>query len=112
MAKPTAIPKTKGRPVGRPRETISGDLEIARGCLAAFALKVVTHALAFIEARDTGALQGRDVHKHILRTVFRLNEAEALLCVEPFYCAVCHSMYCLAYYALAKRAMCRLRTAQ
>src|SRR5258708_45594 len=37
-----------------------------------------------------GPRDGRDVDEHVLAAVARLNEAEALLCVEPFYCTQSH----------------------
>jgi hypothetical protein len=51
--------------------------------LAAFQL--IAHLLPFVQIAQPGTLDGRDVHEHILRSVFRLNEAVAFLAVEPLY---------------------------
>ena len=39
--------------------------------------------LPFVEVAEAGALNRGDVDEHVIRTVFRLNEAEALGGVEP-----------------------------
>src|SRR6478609_10547650 len=41
--------------------------------------------LTIIEAGQTGALDGADVNEHILAAIVRLNEAVALLTVEPLH---------------------------
>ena len=47
--------------------------------------------LAVIEATHTSALNSRDVDENVLAAVVRLNEAEALCGVKPFYCASGHN---------------------
>ena len=42
------------------------------------------HRLAFGEMVNAGGPEDRDVNEHILAAVIRLNEAEALVVVEPF----------------------------
>ena len=56
------------------------------------ALKLKAQLLAFVQRTHAGALDRRDVHEHILAAVIRLDEAEALLGVEPLNCSDCHSM--------------------
>src|SRR5262249_42748019 len=41
--------------------------------------------LSFVQIAHAGSLDGRNVHKHILRPVLRLNEPVALLAVEPLH---------------------------
>src|ERR1700759_2606295 len=40
--------------------------------------------LTFAQVAHSGALNGADVHDHILAAIVRLNEAKALLRIEPF----------------------------
>src|SRR5208337_1285742 len=62
----------------------SARLQVDRGQLSLLApLDVEAHLLALIEGADPGALDSRDVHKHILRPVARLDEAVPFLGVEP-----------------------------
>src|SRR5215469_7866785 len=66
------------------------------GCRTLASPRIVLHVeadlLAFMQIADARALDGGDVHEHILRAVFRLDEAEALLSVEPFHSADRHSV--------------------
>src|SRR5471032_3291470 len=71
---PHPIPEKSVRPLG---------LEIHSRVLAAILLNFVGDLLAFIEAVQTSALNGADVHEHILATAVRLNETETLGGVEP-----------------------------
>jgi hypothetical protein len=59
--------------------------QIARGHLAAAVvpLKLVTNLLAFAQAAERRALNGRDVHENIGSAFIRLDEAKTLLFVEP-----------------------------
>ena len=62
-------------------------LQVGGVCFTALAHQVVIHALAFDQRVHTGALNGRDVYKHVLAAVARLNEAIALNLIEPLYCS-------------------------
>src|SRR3984957_1269723 len=67
----------------RPRT--SDGLKIYRRCLASLPLlQVEADLLALIEAGEPRTFDGRDVNEHILRSVPRLDEAVALLRIEPF----------------------------
>jgi hypothetical protein len=50
--------------------------------------------LAFVECAQPGALDGRDMNKHVFPAALWLNKAVPLLDVEPLYRTCCH--YCLA----------------
>src|SRR5208282_5931193 len=59
-------------------------LQISRRGFALLALlKLEADLLAFVERADAGVLHGGDVDEHVLAAVFGLNEAVALLGVEP-----------------------------
>src|SRR5215218_3580050 len=62
----------------------------SRGLALSPGFQFVAELLPFIQGRHPGLLHGGDVHKHILRTVIRLDEAVAFLSVEPFDRARCH----------------------
>jgi len=47
--------------------------------------------LAVIEATHTSALDSRNVYENVLAAVVRLDEAEALCGIKPFYCASGHN---------------------
>src|SRR5450432_4231911 len=66
--------------------------EVFRAGLAAHAvdLRFEGKLLAFIERAHAGALDGADVHEHVVAAVVRLNKAEALGRVEPLNCSGCH----------------------
>ena len=48
------------------------------------AFQFVANLLVLVQRCKSGAFNGRDVYEHILGAVFRLDEAEALLRIEPF----------------------------
>ena len=54
------------------------------------ALKLKTDLLAFDQFAHSGAFDGRDVNEGVRAAIVRLNEAEALGGIEPFYCACGH----------------------
>ena len=58
--------------------------------VAVIALKLITDLLAFADRTKVRALYSRDVHEHVRAAVVRLNEAEALLVVEPLNCSDSH----------------------
>jgi len=64
--------------------------QIRRGFPATFAHNVEADALTFSERGQAGTFDRTDVHKHILAACAWLNEAEALLGVEPFHCTAGH----------------------
>jgi hypothetical protein len=56
-----------------------------RGLASIAAFKLKAHLLTFMQIAHTGALDRRDVNKHIPRAVVGLNKAVTLLGVEPFH---------------------------
>lgn len=62
----------------------SGRLQVAGGLLAALDDDFETDFLTLDQRAHTCALYGRDVHKHVFRSIVRLNEAVALLRIEKF----------------------------
>src|SRR5688572_10415176 len=66
-------------------------LQVAGGLLAALAEHVEADLLTFREAGQAGALNRGHMHEHVLRPVARLDEAEALLRVEPLHGTSSHS---------------------
>src|SRR6185437_8013981 len=50
---------------------------------AAICHDLVSDLLAFTQRAEAGALNGADVHEHVVAAVVRLNEAVALGCVKP-----------------------------
>src|SRR5262245_60131158 len=68
----------------------SDHLEVAGARLAALGDQFIADLLGLIEGRQTSALDGADMDEHILRAVIRLDEAEALLRIEPFDFACRH----------------------
>lgn len=89
VASPAASAKVKG---GRSRPIASSGpirLEVYRRLPAAFRLDVVGDLLPVVEALEAGALDGADVYEDIFAPAIRLDEAEALLSVEPLYGACC-----------------------
>src|SRR6202035_505637 len=46
---------------------------------------LVADLLAFAQRSKSGAFEGADVNEHVVATVIRLNEAEALGCVKPLH---------------------------
>jgi hypothetical protein len=55
--------------------------------------EIKRHFLSFVEIVHTGALYGANVHEYILAAVDRLNEAKALLAVEPLYGSLSHRVF-------------------
>jgi hypothetical protein len=54
---------------------------------------VKDHLLAFVQAVKARALDGADVNENIRPAIVRLNEAEALLGIEPLHGSVMHGSY-------------------
>jgi hypothetical protein len=52
---------------------------------------LVRNLLAFTKIAESRALDGRDVHKHVVSTLVGLDESITLLRVEPFDGAGSHS---------------------
>src|SRR5581483_9571245 len=69
---------------------VSGVLKIGGGLLAALGDDLVRDALALVDRAHAGALDGGDVHEHVLGAVGRGDEAEALLGVEELHGTCCH----------------------
>jgi hypothetical protein len=66
---------------------------ICRGLAATlFNRKLVSDLLALDERRNSGALDCANVHEDVCTTGFRLNEAKALVRIEPFDDANLHEM--------------------
>src|SRR5215467_14953845 len=62
-----------------------------RGRLALLAaLHLVAELLALVQIANPRPFDGRNVHEHILRAIVRLDEAVALLGVEPLYSSSSH----------------------
>ena len=61
--------------------------------LATLGNELVADLLRFVEGRQTSTLDGADMNEHVLRAVIRLDEAEALLGVEPLNFACRHRKY-------------------
>src|SRR5208283_1817552 len=72
--------------VNEPSDRLRG-LKVSGRVLARLAVanQFELDLLAFVERLHARALDGGDVHEHILSAAVRLNEAEALGGVEPFY---------------------------
>src|SRR6266446_6126347 len=62
-----------------------------RGLALLAALELVAELLALLQIAHPGLLDGRDVDEHVLRAVIGLDEAIALLCVEPLHGSGSHS---------------------
>jgi len=73
----------------------SGGLEVVRRGLASLSIcnKVKSNLLSLVEAVETGALNGADVHEDILAAIVRLDEAKAFLAVEPLYGSLRHENF-------------------
>src|SRR5260370_39053131 len=68
------------------RRTLAGSADqrqITRRFLAAIAHDLVLNLLAFVEPRQAGPLDRRDMDEDVLAAGVRLEEAETLLRVEP-----------------------------
>jgi hypothetical protein len=75
---------TKGR---SPR---SANLQVLRRVVTPVGHHFVLDSLSFIEGRQTGTLDCRDVHEHIAAAVLRLNKPITLRRVEPLYFSARH----------------------
>src|SRR5205085_11933324 len=75
---------------------LRGSLERAqvdgRHLAVATSLGLVPDLLSLAQGRKTSALDSRDVYEDVVATLIRLDEALALLAVEPLHSAVCHPM--------------------
>jgi len=95
----------KGRHEGRPyvhnklvamkhrRDHVASDFFelIGRGLAgAAVLLDLVAHLLALLQIAQAGALDGADVNENVRSAIIGLDEAKALLTVEPFHSSVSH----------------------
>src|SRR4029450_6004190 len=68
------------------RRRLGRDEILGRGLAGpAVGYDLIRDLLPFVEAVHSGPLNGADVNEHIAATVIRLNEAEALLAVEPLH---------------------------
>jgi hypothetical protein len=63
------------------------------------------HLLAFAKAAHAGAFDRADMNEDILAAVLRLNEAEALLAVEPLYSSPDHGSSSSSYVCIRSRAV-------
>jgi len=68
--------------------------QIVRACLAGFAIgdELKRNLVAFIQVRQSSALDSADVHEHVLAAVVGLDETISLLTVEPLHCTCRHSL--------------------
>src|SRR5690348_662962 len=92
--RPSLVMRLLRDETGRPQPPRSASNRFQIGCRTLASPRIAFHVeadlLALMQIADARPLDGRDVHEHILRAVFRLDEAEALLGVEPFYGADRH----------------------
>ena len=94
------------RPAGNQR--VLPKFEIDRGCLAPLTLfDLERDFLAFRQGRLSRPLDRRDMDEDVLRSIIRLDEAIALLSVEPFNCTVRHILlhYVIPTHDLACRVL-------
>src|SRR5436190_24053023 len=75
---------------------VSRQLEIGRVRLAAFVGNVKADALAFVQSRKPGALDGTDMYEHVRPTAIWLNKPEALTRIKPFHFARRHHVLLFA----------------
>src|SRR5262245_4848186 len=73
-------------------ERCLGRLQVGGGALAALGGHVVADLLALDQLAEAGALDGTDVHEHILGAVGRHDEAKTLRGVEPLHSTSSHSL--------------------
>src|SRR5215813_12054367 len=85
----------------------SNHLEISSGLLAALSHDFEADLLALVQRAHTSTLNCRDVHKHILRAIVRLNEAVALLSIEKFHSSDRHQEF-LSSFLLNAHAIIRV----
>src|SRR5437764_3706485 len=64
-----------------------------RFAAAAVGHDVIGNLLSLIEGAHSGAFDRADVHEDILVAIFRLNETEALLAVEPLHRSLGHGTF-------------------
>src|SRR5690242_4186614 len=69
----------------------SGFFQVTGRRLAAIRNEIEAELLAFAEAAHSRTFDGGDVDEHVLGAIIWLDEAVALLGVEPFYCSDRHS---------------------
>jgi hypothetical protein len=76
----------------RTRFALAGGAQIVGRRLARAAIgnDFVADLLAFTQCSKSGALYGADVHEHVVATIIRLNEAEALGRVKPLHGSHAH----------------------
>ena len=74
-------------------DSVLSSLQVVCRHLAGLAVldELEADLLAVVEATHTSALNSRDVDENVLAAVVRLNEAEALCGIKPFYCASGHN---------------------
>src|ERR671921_731488 len=84
---------------------LSEGLQIDRGLFAAAAvgLHLIGDLLTLREAAQAGALNRADVDEHVLAARVRLNEAIALLVVEPLHRSRCHDVSSLCVLPAGER---------
>src|ERR1700682_6118529 len=89
----------RGQSLDRPA---SHGAEVFRAGLATLAidLRFERKLLAFIERAHAGALDGADMHEHVVAAVVGLNEAKTLGRVEPLNCSGRHLTSPRCAYAL------------
>src|SRR5262249_28240412 len=83
---------------------LSERLQVGGGGLAPFGHHLEADLLAFHERLHAGALDGADVHEHILAPVGRLDEAVALLHVEELHGTCRHSVLLFCTHRSTARA--------
>src|SRR3979409_2292508 len=84
----------KSPPARARRNSSAGGAQIVGRRLARAAIRYdfVADLLAFTQRAKSGALYGADVHEHVVATVIRLNEAEALGRVKPLHGSHAHGV--------------------
>jgi tetratricopeptide (TPR) repeat protein len=85
-------PHSRIRPESAPSmDALALDFQVLRRGLAAIGYFVVLDRLAFVERRQTGLLDGRNMHEHVLAARRGLDESITLGRVEPLHCTFGHS---------------------
>src|ERR687886_1096051 len=79
------------RPDGGRAWAASGGLEVRRRLLAALGHHLVGDLLVLVQGLQPRGLHGGDVDEHVLAAVLGLDEAEALVGVEPLHGAGGHA---------------------
>ena len=72
--------------------------EVLRRGLAGLAVgdDLIRDFLTLVEAVHAGALDGADVHEHILASIIRLDETKAFLAIEPLHGSLSHLRFLLS----------------